>query len=65
MKKGQIKKGSELNCLSCISTYNKTVIEGKVMFDSWEGDKMCFVSLPSEPSGKRFLIESKNLIIEA
>lgn len=64
MKRKEVKKGSEIECLSCNSLLNKMPIEGKVFFDSWEGSEHCFVCIPGEPSGKRFMIESKNLILE-
>lgn len=59
-----IKRGSEIKCLPCLSLIQGYKIEGTVLFDSFEGDDKCFVSVPNEPVGKRFLIESKNLILD-
>ena len=64
MKRIEIKKESEIVCKPCLSLLQKKPIEGKIKFDSWEGEDKCFVCIPGEPSGKRFLIESKNLILE-
>ena len=64
MKAKLIKKGSIIKCIPCKSLIQGYKIEGVVYFDSWEGEDKCFVSVPNEPIGKRFLIESKNLILE-
>lgn len=64
MKRRDVKKGSEIECLTCVSIINQQFIEGKILFDSWEGSEHCFVCIPGEPTGKRFMIESKNLILE-
>lgn len=64
MKRKDVKKGSEVLCFPCRSLLNGKLIKGKVFFDSWEGNEHCFVCIPGEPSGKRFMIESNNLILE-
>lgn len=64
VEKKSIKRGTELQCTPCKSLILKNDVSGKVIFDSWEGEDKCFVSIPKQPSSVRYLVENKNLNIK-
>jgi hypothetical protein len=56
---------SEIMVTGTVSTLQKYPIKGNVTFDSWDVKyETLYVSVPNEPTGKRFHIEANHIVIE-
>lgn len=52
----KLKRGDEVRVKQTVSIIQKHPVEGIVTFDSWEDNERLYVTLPTEPIGKRFMI---------